>query len=283
MNIPPLGKFWASRQLRGDEPLDTIRAATTRHFDNAARLRSESALRQRWEMFGSYVAPRFLPLLEEDPRGGVHRYPLDVCGTVYNASVGSIEFAAMAAILIPIIEEHAVASVVEIGGGYGGLAVAVARTLGERRPPWASLDVESACRVADWYGQPFFVGAGGRYNPIPWAVLGDAPLAQMPGLAADLLVQTRGFMEMSPAELRFYFDLIQNGTLLKPNGLMWTINRLEKVSRFIDYPWDDRWFLIDAQRWPEHDMVRCLLQRTPTSCMSVAKQLALLQPWTAAA
>lgn len=257
--VPPLGPHWTTRKPPIDATLENCRQGVTLHFDNAARRQSASALAQTWARYEGYISQRFFPLLQDSPRGNPPRHPLHVRGGNYLASVSSIEFAAMASRLVPALEGNDVRHVIEIGGGYGGLAEAVLLTMATLRT-WSIIDIPEVARISRWYLEQW----GER-------VLVTGPNAPM--LSANAVVQTRGFMEMSEKELAFYFGRIQDGTLLKREGLLWTINRLQKVSRFMKYPFDRRWHVLYAARWPEADMIEVLVERTRTDQLPVANQL----------
>src|SRR5262245_7520031 len=235
------------RTLPHDLQLESVRAGASAHFDNGARLRTESRVQAWWERLRGQIPQELYHLLEDSPRGGVARHCLEVGGQDYHASVSSIEFAAMAGALWRALDPGA--RVIEIGGGYGGLASAMLRA----RPDlaWTIIETPDVARVTRWY-------------------LADTPqtrvVTSLDGLEpADLVVQTRGFMEMEPHVLRYYFAAIQDGRLLKDGGQLYTINRLKKISRFADYPFDQRWAVVFRRPWLEsHPMLEALLQRTPT-------------------
>jgi hypothetical protein len=237
--------------------LATVRMGHAGQFDNTARLRDINSMEKCWQRLQAKVNPELYPLLRESPRGNPARHRLEVDGQTYTASVSSIEFAAMVSSLLPYLS----GSVNEIGGGYGGLAAASLRT-SPAITEWTIVDIPDTARVSRWYLED------------PRARVVDmADVEQM--APADLVVQTRGFMEMSAPELAFYFDLIQYGKLLKPNGLLWMINRKDKVSSIRNYPFDEKWDVLKSEPWPEGDMQEILLRRTGREMGTVASRLRL--------
>lgn len=236
---------------------DTVRMGMAGQFDNTARLRDGFSMEKCWQRLQGKVNPALYHLLEESPRGNPARYPLSVDGRLFSASISSIEFAAMVSSLLPYLS----GSVNEIGGGYGGLAAAALRTT-PWLTNWTVVDIPDTARVSRWYLED------------PRAtVLDMEDVWQM--RPADLVVQTRGFMEMSAPELAFYFGLIQGGNLLKAGGLFWMINRKDKVSSIRNYPFDERWEVLCSQPWPEGDMQEILLRRAEKDVGRVAPRLRL--------
>lgn len=256
---PPVGPYWSKRLLPASAPLETIRRRATREFDNAARLASPHQVEHAWHRFRHLIDSRFYPAVREDPRGDPPRaglaLPCPTCTCDYSdmveASVASIEYAAMASILVPALERYGCETVTEIGGGYGGLARAVILTMPELRH-WTIIDLPEVARVSRWYL---------AYHWKAEVIGSETPL-DLATNPPEAVVQTRGFMEMSAAEVAYYFDAIQDGTLLGPTGLFWTINRLQKRTNFIDYPWDRHWKVVHKGDWPEAGMIEVLLRRS---------------------
>lgn len=259
---PEIGPYWASRLMPMGTSLERIRAGPSHEFDNAARLKDPERVHQWWARLSSRIDPRFYPLLHESVRGTPARHPLDAGGCRYMASVSSIEFAAMATALVPAIEAHGSRSVNEIGGGYGGLASAVLRSAPEV-DRWTIIDIPETAQVSRWYLAGY-----------PQARVLDVADVASAG-PADVVVQTRGFMEMSTEEVAFYFGLIQGGGLLNHGGLFWTINRRQKKTRFVDYPFDRKWEVLRATLWPEGDMIEALLMRVEDDRGDVPDRLGL--------
>lgn len=240
--IPAPGAYWREREVNG--PMDTIRAKASEQFDNSASrsFNVHEAKRQ----FGGVIHPDFYPLMNESPRGKPKTETLYHQGQKYTVSVSSIEFAAMASLLRPFMGK--VRSVVEIGGGYGGLARACLLAFPELER-WTIIDLPQVAKVSRWY----LTGEA----KVQVLDVGDYELAE----PADLVIQTRGFMEMSAEEVEWYFSMIQGGRLLNLDGLFWTVNRRKKITLFRDWPWDEKWKVLAHGRWPEPGMVECLLRR----------------------
>lgn len=260
MGVPPLGPYWKERQLSPEVPLSTVRARASMEFDNAPRWNTAQDVAARWETLGPLIPPSYYHLLEDRDRGGPARFPLDVHGKTYLASVSSVEFAAMAARLAPFLKDCE--SVLEIGGGYGGLADAILRA-GVPIKSWTILDIPSTARVSRWY----------LSDVKPARVLDVRQWKEV--VPADVVVQTRGFMEMSLEEVAFYLDRIQDGRFLEPIGIFWTINRLQKRTNFVDYQFDERWSILRNQLWPHSEMIEVALLRVPHDMGDVAQRLGL--------
>lgn len=263
---PQLGPFWQARKPSADMDLLTCRAGASLHFDNGARLKGAHRVQEWWERLAPIISPRFHPLLEDSPRGDPVRSSLLAGGTLYMATVSSVEFAAMASTLVPALESAGATSVIEIGGGYGGLASAVLRAMPALKS-WVIVDIPEVARVSRWYLQP---------DPRAQSLDTHSPeFARL--LPAGAVIQTRGFMEMSNPELKHYFSLIQDGSLLTSSGLLYTVNRVRKMTRFADYPFDERWEVLHKRRWPEGGgagpLIEVLLQRTEQSRGSLNARL----------
>lgn len=256
-DVPAIGTYWASRTMPVDLDLSNVRMGHAQQFDNAARLRDRSNMEKCWLRLRDRIDPLLFPLLEDSTRGNPPRHPLSVDGQKFMASISSIEFAAMVTSLLPYLT----GSVNEIGGGYGGLAAAALRTL-PGLTSWSIVDIPDTARVSRWYLED------------PRARVVDmADVSQLE--PAGMVIQTRGFMEMSAPELGFYFDLIQSGRLLKPNGFLWMINRRAKVSCIKDYPFDEKWEVVRSEPWPEGGMQEILLRRAQRDMGPVVPRLRL--------
>jgi len=227
-----------------------MRRGSTERFDNAAWTVSSA-----WKRLGHLIRPEYMHLVEDNGLGDPPREPV-WAGRL--ASVGSIEYAAMLSLCMGTT---LAGNVLEIGGGYGGLASAGLR---QGVPCWTIVDIPGVAECSRWYLAEF----GDRARVIsPEEFAGECG-------SYDLVIQTRGFMEMSRPEIKFYFDRIQGG-LVPVGGRFFTINRLTKESSFVEYPFDDHWRVLLRDLWPEGPgMAMLLLERTDSPLADVRRALA---------
>lgn len=148
--------------------------------------------------------------------------------------------------------------VVEIGGGYGGLAVRGMQLWPDAT--WWDVDFEEMTQIAthyvhhcrEWTRETFFRTNGPmpQYEPEVLALLADA----------DLVINTRSMMEMDLSEADEYIQAIQD--CLNPGALFYCLNRESKVTRMRDWAWDDRWATLWREPWPNNpNLIERLLVR----------------------
>lgn len=255
--VPPVGTYWAKyRDLGGANPdFDNMRRGLTAPFDNL-----RAGVSDAWRRLSPLIPVDYEYLIRDSGRGNppVSTIQTSRAGAL-RASVGSIEYAAMLSVILPHLMH--IPDVLEIGGGYGGLAWA-GRTAGIDK--WTIVDLPWVAR----FSRRYLKGTDVRIIcPEEFAVEDHS---------YSLVIQTRGFMEMSDPEIAFYFDAIQ-GRALSPGGLFFTINRFHKVSDFVSYPFDSKWKILKSGIWPEGaGMAMLLLERTADSRSDVPS---LLDEW----
>ena len=149
--------------------------------------------------------------------------------------------------------------VLEIGGGYGGLAAKLKKLL-----PLANItiiDLPHAGLLQTYYLQQLFPSC--RMNVLDYEnndqLLRNGSLSSdftiVPSTKIDflrrqdfdLIINSRSFMEMDQKTIKNYFDLIQ--TRLQVGGLFFNCNRLwknagDRPTQIARYPYDDRWQLV---------------------------------------
>jgi hypothetical protein len=168
--------------------------------------------------------------------------------------------------------------VLEIGGGYGGLAAKLKKLLPLAHI--AIIDLPHAGLLQTYYLQQRF--PTGRLSVLDYKVSvhlqGGASLLSdftvVPSTKIDLLnrqefdliINSRSFMEMDQKTISRYFDLIQSR--LKVDGLFFNCNRLWKnaggrPTQIARYPYDDRWHLISmGTSFFQNNTVELLTRRT---------------------
>ena len=168
--------------------------------------------------------------------------------------------------------------VLEIGGGYGGLAAKLKKLL-----PLAYItiiDLPHAGLLQTYYLQKRF--PSGRLNVLDYKVgahfYGDVskspdftvvPSTKIDFLNQqefDLVINSRSFMEMDQKTISRYFDLIQSR--LKVGGLFFNCNRLwknagDRPTQIARYPYDENWQLISlSTSFFQNNTVELLARRT---------------------
>jgi hypothetical protein len=235
VTVPPLGAYWSRAKPRTPIDLPRMRRGATERFDNAG-----TTAKTAWKFLHHLISPDY-EFLVDDP--GIGDPPLAQIGQ-YIASTGSIEYAAMASQFLPVFQEG---SVLEIGGGYGGLAWAVLKA---RDCDYTIVDLPEVGQCSEYYLGQF----GERARVITPQQFSEERRGY------DLVIQTRGFMEMDLSEVQWYFAAIQ-GWACPVGSLFFTLNRKAKETRFEDYPFDARWSVVLKGRWPESGRMPMLLLR----------------------
>jgi putative sugar O-methyltransferase len=205
-------------------------------------------------------------------------------------SQSSLEYTYMLWRLAPLLRERPDARVVEIGGGFGGLA----RVLKSEFPGlrYTIFDLPEANAIQTWFLGRSFPRARFRYlADVPAAgpleldgsdfLLLPGPLAaRLPDGRVDLFVNTRSMMEMDVATVAFYFEQLQRA--VRPDGAFYCVNRHEKYTRLKDYPFDARWRARIFEPWPtwidaapHHEI---LAERTAGAVGDLCGRLAALPP-----
>ncbi len=207
-----------------------------------------------YETLAASIPDRFRRYLQESPIGNPRALEID--GVAITQS--SIEYTYMLTHLDRYLAEAQV--VVDIGGGYGGLARLIKLAHPETR--LVLLDLPEINTI-----QTYFLG-----NALPdTTVLGlrdvshqnvidpreiDADFLVLPGQLIDRLrpgsfqmaINTRSMMEMDLETVSHYVGHIQDKLAI--GGVFFCVNRYEKKTRLKEYPFDERWYVSYSEPWP---------------------------------
>jgi putative sugar O-methyltransferase len=238
---------------------DFRRNVITKGLDNANV--PEEALpkvRRKWREIYERLSPgipeRLRPFLEESPLGNPRVLEIDGVGVTQS----SLEYTYMLSHLEPYLD--GVRVMVDVGGGYGGLA----RLLKLSRPGLrvVLLDLPEVNAIQTYFLTRSFPDAKVLglsdvvdSNPIDPAQI-DFDFLILPGQLLERLrphsfeavANTRSMMEMDPSTVEFYLRQIQEK--LAPGGFFYCLNRYEKKTRLKDYPFDDKWRVALSEPWP---------------------------------
>ncbi len=149
--------------------------------------------------------------------------------------------------------------VLEIGGGYGGLAAKLKNLLPQAKI--TIIDLPHAGLLQTYYLQRLFP-SGQLYvldyknddnfqrdssSSSDFTIVPSTKIDFLMGQNFDLIINSRSFMEMDQKTIKSYFDLIQSR--IQVGGLFFNCNRLwknagDRPTQISQYPYDDRWDLI---------------------------------------
>ena len=163
--------------------------------------------------------------------------------------------------LEPYVEDADV--VVDIGGGYGGLA----RLLKKRFPKLRLVLLDLAGSQCDPNLFPLHVlprgpsahflrdvhlsgraSIPGHSGPTSSCSLDSSSSGSHKALS-DSSSGTRSMMEMDLPTVSFYIGHIQDK--LPSGGSFYCVNRYEKKTRLKAYPFDDKWYVSHSAPWPK--------------------------------
>jgi hypothetical protein len=168
--------------------------------------------------------------------------------------------------------------VVEIGGGYGGLAAKLRRRLPKAKV--IVIDLPEANAIQTYYLSRVLPTERGFYSidleregikaflrgDANYALLPTYSIAELPDLCADMVINIRSMMEMLPEIIAGYFVHIHRITNV--GGGFYCVNRYHKTDvgipiRIRDYPFDSRWFATVSQAaWTQPAIHELMLVRT---------------------
>lgn len=166
-------------------------------------------------------------LAEDTDRGLPERSTID--GILVTAA--SIEYAYMAYTMQPCI--GVMADVVEIGGGFGGLARAVMKLKPDIR--YTIIDFPPLLEIQRYYLE----GIDG---------VKFLPAGSDPGRAVTFFVNTRGLGEMDLWQVEHYIKIIERR--LVRFGAFYCVNRAHRITNLDSYPMDERWRRVIDRGWP---------------------------------
>ena len=140
--------------------------------------------------------------------------------------------------------------IVEIGGGFGGLAWALCRAL--RVEKYTFIDHPAVLRIqekfVDGLHEELGVESTWPVDDFRFVRCDEYEETDWPD-KVDIVLNTRSMMEMDQAEVNRYFGWI--ASVLSPGGIFYSLNRLEKVTRMDDWPWG-LFDVVERRRWPEY-------------------------------
>lgn len=224
------------RQQKIYAHIDNSNAHHGRHLPSMQRRCDEA-----WELLKDEIGD-LRCLVEDSERGSPVRFPIP--GTPYTGTLASIEYAWMCSRLRPAWPFR---RVVEIGGGYGGLAYAVLRAFPETR--YTIVDFPELVRVQSYFLEDYL-------DQVTFLRPGEDVLG-----AVDLFINTRSMMEMDLDQVRWYLGMIRNR--IAEEGHFYCLNRVAKVTRLSDYPFDPRWQKLSDRTFPLQESIRELMFRNP--------------------
>ena len=235
------------------------RNVITKGLDNAnvpeeALPRVHRKWREIYERLSPRIPERLRPFLEESPLGNPR--VLEIAGVGVTQS--SLEYTYMLSHLDPYLDP--VRLMVDIGGGYGGLA----RLLKLSRPGLrvVLLDLPEVNAIQTYFLSRAFPEAkvlglsdvfdsgsidAGRLD-FDFLVLPGQLFERLRPFSFEAVVNTRSMMEMDLSTVDFYVRQIQEK--LAPGGFFYCLNRYAKKTRLKDYPFDARWRVALSEPWP---------------------------------
>jgi hypothetical protein len=182
------------------------------------------------------------------------------------------------------------ATIVEIGGGFGGMLAKMKDLFPDTKCIMFDLPEVNVCQTyylsqrypnARILGFKDFVQRGPVIfeEKADFLILPGWLIQEMPDGTANLIVNARSMMEMTPEIIDFYFSQIQRAVPV--GGLFANCNRYMKLTAFKNYPYDDRWRTIVSQTSVLQDhMHELIVERTKTpQAFPVKEALKSLKPF----
>jgi putative sugar O-methyltransferase len=168
--------------------------------------------------------------------------------------------------------------ILEIGGGYGGLAAKLKTLLSLAHI--TIIDLPHAGLLQTYYLQQTFPSGqlkvldyeanASRQDDIlrstDFMIVPNTKIDFLNRYEFDLVINSRSFMEMDQKTISRYFDVIQ--TRLKVDGLFFNCNRLwknagDRPTQIARYPYDDNWQLLSmSTSFFQNNTVELLARRT---------------------
>ena len=172
-------------------------------------------------------------------------------------------------------------TILEIGGGYGGLAAKLKKMLPKSNV--VVVDIPHAGLLQTYYlGQalPFAklvvhsidngaIDLNQDQDETDFFILPNNRTEDISHSKFDLIINSRSFMEMDQREIAKYFKLIQK--TLQPGGLFFNCNRLwknagDKPTQISRYPYDDKWSLVSlSTSFFQNNTIEILARRSSIS------------------
>ena len=183
------------------------------------------------------------------------------------------------------------ATIVEIGGGFGGMLAKMKDLFPDSKCIMFDLPEVNAGQtyyLSQRYPSACILGFKDFVQRCPaifednadFLILPGWLIQELPDESADLVLNVRSMMEMTPEVIGFYFSQIQR--TVPDGGLFACINRNQKLTNSKNYPYDDRWRTIVSQTSILQDHIHELIvERTETSQVFPVKEtLKGLMPFT---
>lgn len=149
--------------------------------------------------------------------------------------------------------------ILEIGGGYGGLAYKLKKLMPDSII--YLIDIPQSLTLTRFYLSQLNPSFRFRYSSdidnhfsdsnVDFVLLLPNEVFKVNEVHYDLVINTRSMMEMPYRYIEFYFDLIQKQ--IKVNGIFYLSNRYRKDTsgekiKLRNYPYDNYWVLIDQYK-----------------------------------
>lgn len=223
------GKFWtphATKKIGVRLGPNMRRDGTTDHMDTAYQMtrprREVVTVDDAWAAFRRVVPGCWWRFAEEDPYGGIL--------IEEGRSVSSIEFCYQ----LSRIASYLSPRMVEIGGGYGGMA----RTILQFRNDitMTIVDLEPMLRIQKHYLE----------NTSPGAKVSFA--TEIPEARFGFAMNARSMCEMDLEEVNTYFARLNE--VLLPGAKFYSMNHDECRNSFEDWEVPANWHLIDERAFP---------------------------------
>ena len=87
-----------------------------------------------------------------------------------------------------------------------------------------------------------------KNNKYDFLILSPSDIENIDNELIDMVINTRSMMEMNYSSLKFYFNQINR--IMKVDGLLYLLNRYQKISFMKHYPFDKKWGIISSKKWP---------------------------------
>lgn len=258
--------YWAplcerKRELSKKLPFDQFRRNELgMNIDNANGAHKRIAWLERntmeaWRAMKSKIDSNLTWLVVDGPKGNPYRFEFDGLAMTY----ASIEYAYMASQLFAYAAPFR--RVVEIGGGYGGLARAV--MLAWPNTHYTIVDLPEVSQVSKYFLADYAYDESGCHG-VDWIDVDATMFLKDPRLEGpvDLFINTRSFGEMEIDQVTTYCNLIERS--IRPAGHFYCVNRIAKLVRFCDYPIPETWAKPLDDSWPLQASLREVMFEAPS-------------------
>lgn len=235
------------------------RNVITKGLDNAnipdeAVSRAQAKCREIFRELSSRIPEKFRKFLEESPIGNPRTFEVEGVRVTQSA----LEYTYMLSHLDPHLDSVRV--LVDIGGGYGGLARLI--KLAHPDMKLVLLDLPEVNAIQTYFLASAFPRArvlgltdvvaldsiDPRSLDFDFLVLPGQLFGRLAPSSFEAVINTRSMMEMDLETVGFYLAQIQ--AKLARGGIFYCLNRYAKKTRLKDYPFDERWRVLYSEPWP---------------------------------